>query len=211
MNSALRGLSAGERSGQRRVRLAKIFDDDPHQCVEQQEKPGQHAARLPRADTQKPETTEKKCALQQRFVKLRRMPRCQCLVEDGLQARISPGLFDHCLEIGNLRAHGVSGGESPRPDFGQVERFFGELHRPRHRRGPTVKFTIDEVRAATEKQTNRRDHSDIIRQAQPRNVVPPPVKKHGESEPDHSAVTRHSRRPRCERRKADRPAIVPGR
>ena len=142
--------------------------------------------------TQKPETTEEKCALQQRFVKLRRMPRCQCLVEDGLQARISPGLFDHCLEIGNLRAHGVGGGESPRPDFGQIERFFWKLHGPRHRRGPAVKFTIDEVRAATEKQTNRRDHSDIIRQAQPRDVVPPPVKKHRESESDHSAVTRHS-------------------
>ena len=129
---------------------------------------------------------------EQRFVNLRRMARSQSLVQHGLQARIGARLFDHCFEIGDRWPRGVSGSESPRPDFGQVECFLGELHRPRHRRGPTVKFAIDEVRAATEKQTNRRNHSDIIRQAQPRKVVPPPVKKHGEGEPDHSAVARHS-------------------
>ena len=68
-------------------------------------------------------------------------------------------------------------GQSPRPDFGQIERFLWELHCPRYRRGATVKFAIDEIRAATEKQTDRRDDSDVIRQAQPWDVLPPPVKK----------------------------------
>ena len=68
-------LPASERTGQRRVRFAKIFDDYPDERVEKQEKPGQHSARLPGADAQKPETSKEEDAFQQRLVKLRRMPR----------------------------------------------------------------------------------------------------------------------------------------
>ena len=113
-------------------------------------------------------------------------------MQDPLQRRVARArLLDHHLEIADVWLRGLGRRERARAELRQIERFLRELHRPRHRRSPAVEFAIDEVRAAPEKQTDRRDDCDVIRQAQPRNVLPPPVKKDGEGEPDHSAVTRH--------------------
>src|SRR5437763_5144066 len=100
------------------------------------------------------------------------MPRSQNLVEHSLQARVTAGLCDYDVQISRLRSDGMNRGEKTRPDLRQIEPFLWKLHRPRDGRGATVEFAVDEIRAAPEKQTDRRDHGNVIGQAEPRNALP---------------------------------------
>ena len=185
-------MPAGEGTGKRRVRFAKVFHDHPDERIKEQENPGQHSARLPGAEAEKPETAKKKYPLEKCFVNLRRVSRGQSLVQDPLQRRVAgAGLLDHHLEIADVWLRGLGCRECARAELRQIERFLRELHRPRHGRSPAIEFAVDEIRAAPEKQTDRRDDRDVIRQTQPWNVLPPPIKKNGEGEADHPAVTRH--------------------
>src|ERR1051326_1974541 len=105
------------------------------------------------------------------------MTRRQNLTEDRLQGMVTARLLDDSAEISCLRSEGVHGGEDPRADFLQVDRFLGKLRGPWDRRGAAVEFAVDEIRATPEEQTDRRDDRDVISEPEPRDAVLARIKK----------------------------------
>ena len=78
---------------------------------------------------------------------------------------------------------------SERPVFNKL---FGELHCPRNVRGASVEFAVNEVRAAPEKQTDRRSDHECVPQICPGKFVPARVIKSERKNANHSAVTGHA-------------------
>ena len=86
-------------------------------------------------------------------------------------------------------------GEERSIGFGAVraiEDFLREKHRPRDVSGAAVELAVDEVRAASEEESDRSHDDEIIAEIGPRNLVPPGVVKGERDQPEHAAMARHS-------------------
>src|SRR5438309_9356174 len=70
-------LPARHSGDQRGIRFAEIFHHDSEDCVTDEKEAGQHAIWLAHARSHKPQNAKQDNPLEERFVELRRVPRCQ--------------------------------------------------------------------------------------------------------------------------------------
>src|SRR5436305_9181923 len=75
-------LATRKHPDQRRVRFAKIFDDNAEDRINDQEQPGDETVRRPEPRPDKPQNAEEDRALERGFVKLRRMTWRENAAED---------------------------------------------------------------------------------------------------------------------------------
>src|SRR2546421_12463788 len=111
-------LTAGKHSNQRRVRLPKIFHDDPEDRVNDEKQTRNKAVWSAEAGADKPEDREENRAFERRFVKLRRMARGEDAAQsigdlgiraDGIDDRIDGPKRRIDLLAGSERAIGFRG------------------------------------------------------------------------------------------------------
>ena len=73
-----------------------------------------------------------------------------------------------------------------------IEQFLWKLHGPANIRDASIQFAIDEIRAASKEQPDRRSNNEIVAEVSPRNFVPVRVVKSERQQAKHPAVARHA-------------------
>src|SRR5262245_55512632 len=164
-------LAACEWPDQFGIGLAEVFEYDSKDRVTNEKQSGENAIGLARASPHKPQNREQHHTLEESFIKLRRMPRRQNRAQRVRDVWPAAHCANDCVRCRQRWVNSCTGFDCALSFLRMIEQFLRELHRPRNIGNPPVQLAINEVRASSEEQSDRRRYDEVVAKVKPRNFV----------------------------------------